>query len=143
MNMEKMKELYAEKEIRVRFSEVDAMGVVWHGSYALYLEDARELFGEKFGLSYDRYFREKVFVPIVELKYNFRHPLVYGMGAVVRIKYRPTEAAKIIFDYEILNPADGTVYLTATSVQVFMDREYRLLWDSPDFYVKWKEEMGV
>ena len=35
-------ELYIEKDIDVRFSEVDSMGVVWHGAYPLYLEDARE-----------------------------------------------------------------------------------------------------
>ena len=34
--------LTAEKQFEVRFSEVDMMNVVWHGSYPLYLEDARE-----------------------------------------------------------------------------------------------------
>ena len=37
--------LSAEKRIEIRFSEVDMMGVVWHGAYAKYLEDAREAFG--------------------------------------------------------------------------------------------------
>ena len=44
--------LQASKEIEVRFSEVDSMNVVWHGSYALYFEDAREAFGAKYGLEY-------------------------------------------------------------------------------------------
>ena len=35
-------ELKASKDIEIRFSEVDSMNVVWHGSYALYFEDARE-----------------------------------------------------------------------------------------------------
>ena len=33
------------------------MNVVWHGSYMLYFEDARELFGEKFDLTYMGYVR--------------------------------------------------------------------------------------
>ena len=41
-------ELTASKDIEVRFSEVDMMKVVWHGAYPLYLEDAREAFGEKY-----------------------------------------------------------------------------------------------
>ena len=46
--MEKTKELRASKVFDVRFSEVDSMNVVWHGSYMLYFEDAREEFGRKY-----------------------------------------------------------------------------------------------
>ncbi|MBQ6954441.1 MAG: acyl-CoA thioesterase [Bacteroidales bacterium] len=135
--------LCAEKEIEIRFSEVDMMGVVWHGSYVTYLEDAREAFGARFGLSYNRYIVENIFAPIVELNFHYRKPLRYGMKPVVRITYRPTDAAKIIFDYEMVNPADGEVFLKATSVQVFMDRDYNLLWEAPAFYLDWKKEMGL
>ena len=41
-----MIELKASKEVEIRFSEVDSMNVVWHGSYPLYFEDAREAFGK-------------------------------------------------------------------------------------------------
>ena len=119
------------------------MGVVWHGSYVTYLEDAREAFGARFGLSYNRYIVENIFAPIVELNFHYRKPLRYGMKPVVRITYRPTDAAKIIFDYEMVNPADGEVFLKATSVQVFMDRDYNLLWEAPAFYLDWKKEMGL
>ena len=44
------KELVASKHFEVRFSEVDSMNIVWHGSYPLYFEDAREAFGAKYGL---------------------------------------------------------------------------------------------
>lgn len=135
--------LCAEKEIEIRFSEVDMMGVVWHGSYVTYLEDAREAFGARFGLSYNRYIVENIFAPIVELNFHYRKPLRYGMKPVVRITYRPTDAAKIIFDYEMVNPADGEVFLKATSVQVFMDRDYNLLWEAPAFYLDWKKEMEL
>ncbi|MBO4263364.1 MAG: acyl-CoA thioesterase [Bacteroidales bacterium] len=135
--------LSAEKEIEVRFSEVDMMGVVWHGAYAVYLEDAREAFGAKYGLSYSRYIDEYVFAPIVDLQVQYKRPLRYGMKALVRIAWRPSDAAKIVFDYEIVSPEDGTLFCKATSVQVFMDRDYNLLWDSPAFYVAWKKQMGV
>ena len=50
---DKMKErLSASKRIDIRFSEVDSMNIVWHGSYPLYFEDAREAFGQKYGLGY-------------------------------------------------------------------------------------------
>lgn len=135
--------LQAEKQIEIRFSEVDAMNVVWHGSYPLYFEDAREAFGAKYGLSYQRYLKEQVYAPIVELNIQYKRPLLYGMKPIVRINYIPTEAAKVVFDYEIVNPDDGTVFATAHSVQVFMDTNYQLLWYSPEFYEQWKKECGI
>ena len=134
-----MKQLCAEKQIEVRFSEVDIMNVVWHGSYPLYFEDAREAFGKKYDLAYQRYIDEKVFAPIVELNIKYRRPLTYGMKPIVRITYVPTEAAKVIFDYEIVDPDNGTVFVTARSIQVFMNQQYQLLWDNPEFYRLWKE----
>lgn len=136
------KELTALKQLDIRFSDVDMMGVVWHGTYVKYLEDAREEFGHKYGLSYDRYIQENIFVPIVELKMNYVHPLSYGMKPAVKITYCPTDAAKVVFEYEIFNPEDGTVFLKARSVQVFMDRDHNLMWESPEFYVQWKKSVG-
>lgn len=138
-----MMELVAEKKIEIRFSEVDVMNVVWHGSYPLYFEDAREAFGAKYGLSYKRYMDERVFAPIVELDIKYKRPILYGMTPVVRIVYRPTEAAKIVFDYEIVDAETGTVFATAHSVQVFMDMNYNLMWDNPGFFVKWKKQWGI
>ncbi|MBO4596497.1 MAG: acyl-CoA thioesterase [Bacteroidaceae bacterium] len=138
-----MMELFAEKKIEIRFSEVDVMNVVWHGSYPLYFEDAREAFGAKYGLSYKRYMDERVFAPIVELDIKYKRPILYGMTPVVRIMYRPTEAAKIVFDYEIVDAETNMVFATAHSVQVFMDMNYNLMWDNPDFFVEWKKQWGI
>ena len=44
----KNKVLSVTKSFDIRFSEVDSMGVVWHGNYAKYFEDAREEFGRKY-----------------------------------------------------------------------------------------------
>lgn len=138
-----LRELVVEKELEIRFSEVDMMGVVWHGNYPLYLEDAREAFGAEFGLSYALYIRENVFVPIVKMDVDYKRPVRFGMRPVIRIEYVPTDAAKVIFDYKLYDKESGDVFLTARTVQVFMDRDYKLMWFSPDFYTQWKRQMGL
>ena len=137
------RELVVEKELEIRFSEVDMMGVVWHGNYPLYLEGAREAFGAEFGLSYALYIRENVFVPIVKMDVDYKRPVRFGMRPVIRIEYVPTDAAKVIFDYKLYDKESGDVFLTARTVQVFMDRDYKLMWFSPDFYIQWKRQMGL
>ena len=135
--------LQASKDIEIRFSEVDSMNVVWHGSYALYFEDAREAFGAKYGLEYLTIADNGYFAPLVELTFKYIQPIVYGMKCRVDIFYRPTEAAKIVFDYEIRNVDTDELLSTGHSVQAFMNRQYQLMWYRPDFYEAWQQRWDV
>ncbi len=138
-----MKKLTATKDFDVRFSEVDSMNIVWHGSYPLYFEDARETFGAKYDLGYMTIFNSGYYAPLVELSFKYKKPLIYGSKPRIEITYQPTESAKIVFDYEIIDNATGETIATGHSVQVFMDRDYQLVWENPQFYQQWKEKWGV
>ena len=142
--MNKNIELSVTKTFDIRFSEVDSMGVVWHGHYAIYFEDAREAFGQKYDLGYLMMYDQGFFEPIVELTFKYKRPMIYGMKPEIEIVYRPTEAAKIVFDYEIRDAETKDVFVTGHSVQVFMDKNtHQLVLNNPDFYKKWKKSWGV
>jgi acyl-CoA thioester hydrolase len=136
-------QLEASKEINIRFSEVDSMNFVWHGAYALYFEDAREAFGARYGLGYLDIFSNGYYAPIVDLRFSYKKPLIYGAKAKVEVVYRDTEAAKIIFDYRITDLHDQSLIASGSSVQVFLDKNYRLVWGNPPFYEAWKHKMGL
>ena len=119
------------------------MNVVWHGHYPLYFEDAREAFGAEFDLGYKRYMENNCYAPIVEMDFQFKHPLKYGMRPRIDIIYRPTEAAKIVFDYEIHDAESDLLIATGHTVQVFMDLDYQLMWYAPEFFEQWKRRWGV
>ena len=135
--------LEVSKEFEIRFSEVDSMNIVWHGSYTLYFEDARETFGAKYGLGYMDIFCNGYYAPLVDLQFHYKRPLAYGMKPLIKIIYRATEAAKIIFDYEIYDTADNALVATGRSVQVFLDKNYQLVWANPPFYEVWKRKWNV
>lgn len=130
-------------EFDVRFSEVDSMGIVWHGSYALYFEDAREAFGKRYGLGYLTIFGNGFYAPLVELNFEYKSPLAYGDRARVEITYRNTDAAKIVFDYRIYVGEENRLAATGSSVQVFLDKEYKLVLFNPPFYEEWKKKNGL
>jgi acyl-CoA thioester hydrolase len=44
-------------DIRVRFNETDALGIVWHGYYLHYFEEGREAFGRKHGIYKEKWAR--------------------------------------------------------------------------------------
>lgn len=135
--------LKASKEFEVRFSEVDSMNIVWHGSYALYFEDAREEFGRVYGLSYQLYFENECPAPLVELNFRYIKPLLHGQRARVDITFRNMRAAKIVFDYEIYLIEDNSLVTTGTSIQVFVDKNYNLMLTNPPFYEEWKKKNGL
>lgn len=135
--------LLASRVFEIRFSEVDSMSFVWHGSYPLYFEDAREAFGEKYGLGYLFIFGNGYYAPLVDLAFQYKKPLVYGMKPRITVIYCPTPAAKIIFDYEIRDTTDNSLIATGHSVQVFLDKQYQLVWTNPKFYEEWKQKWNV
>ena len=135
-----VKELKETIPFSVRFSEVDSMNIVWHGSYSLYFEDAREAFGKRYGLGYFDIFGNGYYAPLVELSFNYKRPIKYGMRPEITIVYRHTDSAKIVFDYEIRDTVSGDILATGHSVQVFMDMQYQLVWANPEFYEEWKQK---
>ena len=139
-----MKTLEAKAKIRVRFSEVDAMAIVWHGSYVKYLEDAREEFGIKYDLDYMSVYGKGYMTPVVKLDIRYISPLLYEDTAVVRITFVDCPAAKINFVYEIVNDRTGETVITAETTQVFIDAETRELeLTTPEFFSEWKKEQGL
>lgn len=133
-------ELSEEIVFKIRFSEVDSMNVVWHGSYPLYFEDAREAFGKKYDFGYMLIFDSGYYAPLVDLEFHYRKPIVYGMRPRIKITYRPTESAKIVFDYKIYDSNDGSLLASGRSTQVFMDKDYKLVLYNPPFYEEWKKK---
>ena len=134
-----MKELVARKEVEVRFSEVDSMGIVWHGAYLKYLEDGREAFGKIFHLGYMEMYAHGFYVPLVEINLQYKSPLNYPQTIFLDTIYVPCDAAKIKFEYRIYN-VDNKIITTGNSTQVFLDKQYNLMLNAPEFYIKWKEK---
>ncbi|BDX38382.1 4-hydroxybenzoyl-CoA thioesterase [Tenuifilaceae bacterium CYCD] len=131
--------LVSKKVVTIRFNEVDSMGIVWHGSYVKYFEDGREAFGKEFNIGYLDIFASGFYAPLVCLDFNYKKPLIYGDEITVITKYINTEAAKIMFEYEIVNNKTNEIVTTGKSTQVFLDKNYQLILYSPEFYVNWKK----
>jgi len=137
------KNLSIKTEIQVRFSEVDSMGVVWHGNYVKYFEDGREFFGNKYGLNYYDFYNNGILTPLVKLECNFKKSLEYGEKAIIETKFINCEAAKLKYEYIIYKSSNMEVIATGMSVQAFLDENRELMLTIPPFFAKWKKKMGL
>jgi acyl-CoA thioester hydrolase len=130
--------------VRVRFSEVDSLSIVWHGHYIKYFEDAREAFGKKYGLGYLDFYTNGFVTPIVSIHSDFKLPLSYGDTAIAEVIYHDTKAARIEMEYKIHNAQSGVLLATGYSIQVFLDRtNFQLQLIMPAFFEEWKKRWGL
>ncbi len=114
--------LTKEISFRIRYSETDQMGVVYHGNYAQYLEMARVEWLRELGISYKKMERDGIMLPVISLSIQFLKPALYDDLITVKVFLRKKPAVRIEFDYEITNEA-GELLATANTVLVFMDME--------------------
>lgn len=129
--------------IKVRFSEVDSMQIVWHGEYVRYFEDGRESFGKQYGLSYMGIYGEGYMVPIVDLTCQFKQPLTFGEEVIIETRYLSCDAAKIKFEYVLYRAVDHTIVATGSTTQVFLNTSRELELTTPTFYQEWKKKWNI
>jgi len=126
---------------RVRFEEVDSMGIVWHGRYAGYFEDGRVALGHKYGISYSDFIRHRNPVPIRQINIEYIEPLFFEDDIEIEAILHFSEAARINFEY-IIRKNDNNVCAGYT-IQLMLDENLELLLAPPPFYLdfmeKWKK----
>lgn len=126
----------------VRFEEVDPLGIVWHGRYPSYFEDARVRLFEKFDLAYLTLYGKGLVTPIKQLYVDYLLPLRFEDEVTIEAIMHFSEAARINIEYIIRNAA-GEVVTTGYSVQMMMDRNDNMLIVAPPFYqefvAKWRD----
>jgi len=127
-------------EERVKFSEVDSMGIMWHGHYIKLFEEGREQFGLKHGLDYLNVFNEGYYTPIIKTEINHHAPLTYGDTAIIEAEFVYTKAAKLIFEYKIYSKQSGKLATTGKTIQVFLDKNMNLQITNPPYFDKWKQK---
>jgi len=131
---------------RVRFEEVDSLGVVWHGHYPSYFEDARVVLGRKYGIGYDAFYTNRTPSPIRELHFDYKLPLKFEEEVSIEAILHWSEAASLTHEY-VIRKADGRVATTGYSIQLMLDEDFELLIVAPpffqDFCRRWKAgELG-
>jgi len=127
---------------RVRFEEVDSMGVVWHGCYPSYFEDARVALGHRYGIGYSDFIRERIPVPVRQMQIDYLGPLRFEEDLEITAILHWSDAARINIEYEIHN-AHGQLVCAGCTVQMMLDRDLNVLLTPPLFFAeflqKWKQ----
>lgn len=124
----------------VRFSEVDSLGIVWHGNYVTYFEDGREHFGKKYGISYEDIRKYGYLVPITNIEINYKNYIRHEDELALYASYVPSKKAEINFNYKIVNTKTKKVMATGKTTQVFIkSSDYKLVFAKPEFFKEFEK----
>lgn len=134
-----MKELEDVCLIPVKFSEIDSMCRVWHGTYVTYFEDGRESFGRHYpGIGYADMRQAGIYAPVYELHVKYYAPLGLNDVAEVHTRYVRKRGARLDFEYKVFRQSDHVLCAEGDTVQLFIDKSGELMLDLPDYYKVWQ-----
>jgi acyl-CoA thioester hydrolase len=121
-------------ERRVLFSEVDVLGIVWHGRYPQFFEEAHTILFHHCNLTYEKYRMVNLSAPIVRLEIDYMLPLYLDEIIKIRARLFYTDAAKLLVDYQITN-SQNIVTCTGCTTQIFVDTQSKEpLYLSPEIW---------
>jgi acyl-CoA thioester hydrolase len=112
---------WVETEVKVRYAETDAQGVVYHGSYVVWFEVGRTEYCDAAGYPYARMEADGVYIVVSDLAARFRRPARYGDTVRVSTRLAAVRSRGCSFAYRVLLP-DGSVAVEGETVHIFVDR---------------------
>ena len=88
-------------EVRVRFAETDAQGVVHNSNYLVWFEIARVAYLEKFTGGYPALRAQGVESFVLESHVRYRQPAHFDDRLTIRTRIGELQGARFRFDYEV------------------------------------------
>lgn len=109
--------------VRVSPHHTDYAGVVWHGTYIAWMEEARIEQLRLTGLDYHKLVEIGCELPVVELAIRYHQAVQMGMEIVVKNRIMPIQGVRIPWEYRIESLDGQSHYLSAQVTLVPVDRQ--------------------
>lgn len=111
----------SEVAVRVNYSEVDQMGVVYHARYVVWLDIARTEHLRLAGHSYRDVEAAGFRLVVGELAVRYRQPARYDDLIRIRCWVRDAASRRVTFGYAVENATDGRLLATASTAMIALD----------------------
>jgi acyl-CoA thioester hydrolase len=116
-----------ETEIRVRYAETDAMGIVHHANFLVWFETGRSEFCRSRGFAYkDMEEQENALMVVAEAYCRYKNPAYYDDILTIRTKVLEVRSRSVRFFYEIHRKSDDMLVAEGETQHVVTDRSQRV-----------------
>lgn len=107
-------------EVRVRYADTDAMGVVYHANYLVWFEVGRNEIMRAWNLPYTEFEKRGIFVPVVSAEIQWKSPARYDEVLEIQTRVAELSPARITFAYRILRKDDQQLLCEGRTVHAFV-----------------------
>jgi acyl-CoA thioester hydrolase len=118
-------------ELEVPFRHVDVMGIVWHGHYFAYMEEARTKLLRSCGIDGGDWVESDYGLLVIESKCRHAYPLYYG-DRIRATAWLKDIKRRIHIAYEITNLTKQRRSARGHTILATTDRDRSLLLETPD-----------
>ena len=116
---------YKSIQFRVRYSETDQMGVVYHTNYLNWFEIGRTSFIRELGFTYRQLEEQGVLLPVTDASITFKSPARYDNMVEVRTVIEELTPLRLHFRYEIVNLETDTLLVYGQTQHVFTSPAFK------------------
>ncbi|MHB8121532.1 MAG: acyl-CoA thioesterase [Desulfuromonadaceae bacterium] len=121
---------YHETNITVRFNEIDAYRVAWHGHYVAWMEIGRNALAGQFGLDAFQLTAAGYMGPVVALELKFLRPARFNDELTIQTTLRRTDTATLEFITTIVDRG-GKKLASGTTTHALTDLDGVLQFQLP------------
>ncbi|NMF83967.1 thioesterase family protein [Nodosilinea sp. P-1105] len=94
-----------EYRVTIHPHHTDYAGIVWHGTYIAWMEEARVAWLAAHGLTFADWLKAGVDLPVVDVGLRYRRSLTLGDTALIRARLEPSRGVRLVWQYDIQNAA--------------------------------------
>lgn len=119
-------------EQQVFYSDTDAYGVVWHGSYLRWLEMGRVLYCEQLGLDLISLKENDIVIPVTNLNVRYKASAKLNDKLIIKTKVSKITPLSMTFEQIITNASTNQTYIQAYVDVVVINNSGKLYRRLPD-----------
>ncbi|MCH4888955.1 acyl-CoA thioesterase [Acidaminobacter sp. JC074] len=116
---------YHKEYIRPRYEETDQMGVIYHGNYITWFEQARSGFFRELGYSYKRLEDEGYWIPVIEVGCKYFAPAKYDEEVYVKTSIAAHSGVRIELKYQVYDVETDTLLVEGFTKHATTDKNLR------------------
>jgi acyl-CoA thioester hydrolase len=114
-------------EIRVRYGDTDAMGIVYYANYLRWFEMGRTEMMRHLGIAYKEIEEEGVYLPVSEVFCKYHRPAKYDDVLTIETRIDFLKKVSMQFSYRIVRVQDGAELVSGTTLHGFTDRKGKIV----------------
>ena len=127
-------------EQKVYYSDTDAYGVVWHGSYLRWLEMGRIELCESMGKALIELQSQNIALPVVNINVRYKSSAKLNDNMIIETSIQKYNALSVTFKQKISDKISGKTFIEAVVDVVAIDNNGKLYRRMPEVLTKMFEE---